>query len=294
MTVAQVMAILEHLAPAALAEPWDRVGLQVGDPAWEVDKVLVSLGVSKAVLAEARDRQCGMVVAHHPVIFKPLTAVRLDEPVGSVIAEALQHRIAVAAVHTNLDRVTGGVNDWLAEILRLRNVMGLADAAGLPQEGVAAMGRVGDLPRPVPLAAWAEEVARRLGVPAVRYVGNPTASVGRVACVGGAGADAWFAAVRAGAHCLVTGDVKFHEAEAALSGGLCLVDPGHFGTEAIMRERLADRINGEARRRGWRGEAVAATREVDPFRFCTVPALSPSEETPPSAGDDAARAGGDP
>src|SRR5690606_4521413 len=215
-----------------------------------------------------------MIVCHHPLIFRPLSAVRLDEPAGAVIGQALEARIALGVVHTNLDRAPGGLNDWLAEALGLGDPVPLAEAAGLPQpwEGVAAMGRVGMLPDPLPLAAWAREVGRRLGVPAVRYVGGPDVPVQRVACVGGSGADAIAAAARARVDCLVTGDVKFHEALDALDRGVAVVDAGHFGTEVLMRDRLARWLEEAAHGRGWRLSAVPAAREADPFTFTGVEA----------------------
>lgn len=269
VTAGQVMGLLHELAPPSLAEGWDRIGLQVGDPGWPVQRVLVSLGPSAAVVREAVERDCQMIVCHHPLIFRPLSAVRLDEPAGAVIGQALEARIALGVVHTNLDRAPGGLNDWLAEVLGLGDPVPLAEAAGLPQpwEGVAAMGRVGMLEQPLPLEAWAREVARRLGVPAVRYVGGPDVPVQRVACVGGSGADAIGPAARARVDCLVTGDVKFHDALEALDRGVAVVDGGHFGTEVLMRERLARWLEEAAQRRGWRLSACAAAREADPFAF---------------------------
>lgn len=280
-TVGQIMAVVEQLAPAHLAESWDQVGLQVGDPSWPVERVLVSLGVSMPVVEEAAAKGCQMVLAHHPLIFRPLVSVRLDEETGAIIARCLELRLAVGVAHTNLDQAAGGLNDWLAAALGLVEVEPLA---GPDEGGPAAMGRMGRLATGMPLAQWAEEVGRRLGVPALRYVGDPATPIERVACLGGAGAGAIKAAARAGAHCFVTGDVKFHEALEALALGLTLVDPGHFGSEALVRAGLVEYLKREAGRRGWRLEGLAATREEDPFRFHGTAAAAGGSRSPAATG----------
>lgn len=272
VTAAQVMALVEELAPPSLAEPWDRVGFQVGDPHQGVERVLVSLGVSADVLDEAVSRECAMVVAHHPLIFQPLTSVTVHRGVGALIARALEARIAIGVAHTNLDRAGGGLNDWLAERLGLTDAMPLASAVpGGAEDSVAEMGRIGRLDRPMSLGAWVGETAKRLGVAALRYVGDPERPVEKVACMGGSGASAVRWAVAAGADVLVTGDMKFHDALDALDLGMAVVDPGHFASEVFMAEKLAAWINEQAGRRGWTLQAFPARREADPFRFYSFP-----------------------
>jgi dinuclear metal center YbgI/SA1388 family protein len=110
------------------------------------------------------------------------------------------------------------------------------------------LGRLGVLPEPMPLAAFAAEVAAVLRLPSVRYAGDGARLVRRVACLPGAGAEAIARGVAAVADVLVTGDVKYHEARAALAQGLCLVDAPHdvAEEEAMLRwsEVLAEALAG--------------------------------------------------
>lgn len=122
VTVADVLRALEQRAPASLAESWDNVGLQVGNPQGPVRRVLTALEVTDAVLAEADSLQADLVVSHHPLIFRPLRHLRLDDPVGQRVARALQSGIAVIALHTNFDLAAGGLNDLLAAEIGLQNV----------------------------------------------------------------------------------------------------------------------------------------------------------------------------
>src|SRR5918999_5996574 len=116
-TVADWMGVLDGLFPPALAEAWDSVGLQAGDRAWPAGRVLVALDPTFEVVREAADRGGGLLVAHHPLVFRPLASVDLGDPVGRIVGEALAARMAVAACHTNADAARPGVTEALAEVL---------------------------------------------------------------------------------------------------------------------------------------------------------------------------------
>lgn len=119
-TVGDWLNILDGFFPPALAEEWDNVGLQVGDGSWPADAVLVALDPTGQVVREAAARGCGLVVTHHPLVFRPLSGLDLSEAVSSVLAEALSTRVGVVVCHTNADAARPGVTDALAESLDLR------------------------------------------------------------------------------------------------------------------------------------------------------------------------------
>ncbi len=117
------------------------------------------------------------------------------------------------------------------------------DLIRLENRGVSrGLGLVGTTARAARLGAFAAGVARRLGSPATRYVGDPQKVIRRVAVCGGAGADLVSAAVEAGADVLVTADLRYHEARAAEARGLALVDPGHQATEALVLPSVAESL----------------------------------------------------
>ncbi|WP_205500909.1 Nif3-like dinuclear metal center hexameric protein [Rufibacter psychrotolerans] len=124
--IKEVVQVLEQYAPPAYQESYDNALLQVGDPNAIVTKVLVTLDCTLDVVQEAIDRGCNLIVAHHPVIFKPLKSLTGKTPVERVILKALQHQIAIFACHTNLDHVHNGVNAKLSQKLGLANTRILA------------------------------------------------------------------------------------------------------------------------------------------------------------------------
>ncbi|HEX2028485.1 MAG TPA: Nif3-like dinuclear metal center hexameric protein [Nitriliruptorales bacterium] len=129
-TVADWVDLVHERYPPAHAAEWDRVGLQVGDPAWPVARVLVALDVTSAVIAEAADGPPTLVAAHHPLLFRPLTRLTPDTAAGRVALAAASARVAVLAAHTNLDVATDGAGTS-EPIMR---ALGITDAAPLTSE----------------------------------------------------------------------------------------------------------------------------------------------------------------
>lgn len=122
VTCKRVVEAIEKFAPAALAAEWDNAGFQIGHPSGEISSILVTLDVTEEVLEEAFALGAGMIVSHHPVIFKPLKGLRWDRPLGRLIAKALEANIHVYAAHTSADSCSGGVNDCLARKIGLEKV----------------------------------------------------------------------------------------------------------------------------------------------------------------------------
>ena len=123
-------------------------------------------------------------------------------------------------------------------------------------------GRVGRLPQPVPLAELAGRVKRELRAGAVDYVGEPGRAVARVALACGAAGELLGDAVRAGADCFLTGEMRFHDYLSAESQGIGLILPGHYATERPGVEELSERLRGE-----WPDVNIwASRREADPVR----------------------------
>jgi len=111
--------------PPSLAEDWDNVGLQAGDPAAPLERVLIALDVTAATLDEAESLGVQAIVAHHPLIFRPLKNVTALDSTGRLLLRAIAANIAIIAAHTNLDCGADGLNDWLAARLGIKEVLPL-------------------------------------------------------------------------------------------------------------------------------------------------------------------------
>jgi len=130
MIVQDVIMHLEGLAPLAYAEEFDNVGLLVGDKTTEVTGVLVSLDTLEAVVDEAIETNCNLIVSFHPIIFKGLKKITGNSYVERVLIKAIEHKIAIFAIHTALDNAFEGSNAGLCEIIGLENKAILIPQAG--------------------------------------------------------------------------------------------------------------------------------------------------------------------
>ncbi|MBR2215154.1 MAG: Nif3-like dinuclear metal center hexameric protein [Selenomonadaceae bacterium] len=258
VTCDKVLAVMEKIAPKALAEEWDNVGLLVGSPRQEVHKILVCLDANEDIIDEAMEAGADLIVSHHPLIFKAIKAVRTDSSLGARLQKLLAHNIALIAAHTNLDAAPGGVNDTLAASLGLTEIKPLDKNATAESPG---LGRLGLLPTAMSLTDFGELVKKALGLKQVRVVKAREAPVKKVALCGGSGAEFIDRAAFRGADVYVTGDVRYHDAQRAAELGLNLIDAGHFATEQPVVKVLAGKLAAEIPE----VTVLTATRSTDFF-----------------------------
>lgn len=121
VTVKELLNYLDFLAPFALQEDYDNSGLQLGSTEAEVKGVLLCLEVTPEIIAEATDKQCNVILAHHPLFFKPLRSIDIDTMRGQIIQKAISSGITILAFHTNFDNQFPGLNHALTQGLNLRN-----------------------------------------------------------------------------------------------------------------------------------------------------------------------------
>lgn len=113
----EITKVIETVAPRSLAESWDNVGLQIGSFQKRVEKVLLTLDVTEAVVREAVVEKADMIIAHHPFIFNGIKSICTDELKGKIVAELIRNDISLYVAHTNLDKAELGLNDYIAKTL---------------------------------------------------------------------------------------------------------------------------------------------------------------------------------
>ena len=234
-TVSDILKFVETLAPRAMKMEWDNVGLLCGSKNTEVTKVLVALDPFEGVCHEAAETGAQLIVTHHPLIFRPQKAVTDETSIGRSIMFLCRNGISAINAHTNLDQVSGGVNDVLAEKLGLQNIQIIN-----PVDGYGLL-RCGDVEQQ-PLETFLATVKEALGCDGLRYV-NSSRSVSKVAVGGGSCADEMMEAFAAGCDTFVTADIKYNQFWDAYDIGMNLIDAGHFYTEnpvvAVLAEKIA-------------------------------------------------------
>lgn len=131
MIVQDILNTLNEFAPYSLQEDYDNSGLQVGNPLNEVKGVLISLDCTEAILDEAIQKGCNVVLSHHPLIFKALKRITGVHYTEKIIYKAIKHDINLISCHTNLDHMHAGVNKKIAECIGLTNVRILSPKHGI-------------------------------------------------------------------------------------------------------------------------------------------------------------------
>jgi dinuclear metal center YbgI/SA1388 family protein len=121
MKIAEIIHVLENIAPPVLQEDYDNAGLITGDASLECSGILCTLDATEAVIMEAKALNCNLVVAHHPIVFRGMKKITGKNYVEKTVINAIKNDIAIYAIHTNLDNVIGGVNSKIADKLNLQN-----------------------------------------------------------------------------------------------------------------------------------------------------------------------------
>lgn len=231
-TVSDIYDALCELAPIEWKYDFDNPGLLVGSPLQTVKTALVALDITDDVIDEATKLGAELIVSHHPLIFSKLSKVREDDIVGRKIAALIKNGISAICMHTNLDVAPGGVNDALADALRLHDTEPITIDGTDSSEQLYGMGRVGTIVE-MDFEDFLKTVKTVLGANGLRYV-KSTDKVNCVAVCGGAGGSELPLAVNTLCDTYVTADCKYNNFLDAKDYGINLIDAGHFPTENVV------------------------------------------------------------
>ena len=209
--------------------------MQVGDTGRDIESVLLTTDITEAVVGEAIERGCQLIISHHPLLFHGLKQVCGQTPQARVVELAIRHNIAIYSAHTSLDSVVGGVNTRLADKLGIVDYRILVPSAN----GETGLGVIGRLKEPMRYEALLAHVREVLECTYVRYTRAAKEIVETVALCGGSGAEFIEAAIEQGADAYLTADCKYHEFQDA-EGRIGLIDIDHWISECHAREIFRD------------------------------------------------------
>ncbi|MFG2497349.1 Nif3-like dinuclear metal center hexameric protein [Streptomyces sp. NPDC048441] len=265
--LSEVIAALDALWPAELAESWDAVGTVCGDPEAEVSRVLFAVDPVQDIVDEAVKLGAQLLVTHHPLYLRGTTTVSAGTFKGRVVHDLIKNDVALHVAHTNADRADPGVSDALAGALDLRVLRPLVpDPAD--EHGRRGLGRICELEHPLTLRELAARAAERLPATAqgIRVAGDPEQPIRTIAVSGGSG-DSLFDDVRAsGVDAFLTADLRHHPvSEARAQTPLALLDAAHWATEWPWCELAAAQLDEISDRHGWGLRVHVSKTVTDPW-----------------------------
>lgn len=252
-SIDRVTSYLEKLYPLSWAEDWDRVGLVLGDPTWEVARLRLAVDPTVAEAREAAKTPGTLLITHHPLLLKGAHFLPATSGKGAVATEILRSQGGLWCGHTNSDRsLNGTVGAWI-ELLGLEGAKPLAP--GKPQEGASffGLGAVGELRDPSTVGEVAQVIAEAVPATAqgVLHTGEAAREVRRIAVCPGAGDSFLENATDADVDLYITSDLRHHpalehlESKADHARVPALIDLPHYASESLYLPHLAEILREE-------------------------------------------------
>jgi dinuclear metal center YbgI/SA1388 family protein len=243
MIIQDVIKALECIAPPSLQENYDNAGLITGNANWNCTGAIIALDATEAVVQEAIQNNCNLIIAHHPIIFSGLKKINGSNYVEKTIITAIKNDIAIYAIHTNLDNVLHGVNAAIADKLGLINQQVLQPKNEVLPFGDTnyqiGSGLLGELPESISEMDFLDDIKEKFNLLVIKHTGLLGKPVKKVALCGGAGSFLIGAATAAGADFYISADIKYHEFFDA-NNRLVIADIGHYESEQFTIGLLFD------------------------------------------------------
>lgn len=268
LKVRDIKDIVEKFAPVKLMESYDNVGLMVGDFNQSVTSILVSLDCTMDVIDEAINKNCNLIVTHHPLLFKKPSSITSETLIGRKIIKLIKNDISLYSAHTNLDSAEGGINDTVMKLLGFPKyiTMDLSKERAI-DDNKSGIGRFATLDCSITLDELCTKIKRALDISNLRYAGSDKMAISKVAVINGSGQDYFLLAKEMGADCIITGDTSYHYVSDFSEEGIAIIDAGHFGTEWMAFKALAKILQNKINSVGFNCSVLLSESIKDPYKY---------------------------
>ncbi len=241
MKIAEIIDILNQISPFELQEEWDNGGLMLGRAEDEVEDIYVGIDVDLNLLEEINKNS--VLIVHHPIIFRGIKKLDFNRYPSNLIQKAIQKNISIVALHTNYDKTH--LNRFVLEEVLGFEVSDCSEYLCNFKVGM-------------PFDKFAKRVGESLGLSHIKTVCShkivETASI----CTGSGASMIEFLQT----DCLLTGDIKYHEAVEAKESKISLIDIGHYESEVYFGPSLKKELQNY-------GLSAIIANSKNPFRYLT-------------------------
>ena len=242
MKIKDVIDALDGFAPLPLQEDFDNAGLQVGLTEAEVSGALLCLDATEAIVDEAIEKGCNLIVTHHPLIFHKLSQVSDADYVQRTVMKAVKNGITIFSMHTNLDSAEGGVNYMMARKLGMDmssiRLLGEHEINGVK----GGLGIVGDFKEVLSAEDFIRKVKETFGAKCAMTNELLARPIKKLAICGGAGSFMLPQAIEAEADAFLTGEMHYHE-YFGHEQQIQIAVIGHYESEQFTSNLLEEIIN---------------------------------------------------
>ena len=264
LKVKNFVDIMNNFAPENLKEDYDNVGLMVGDSEGEVSSILVALDCTMQVIDEALNRKCNLIMTHHPLLFYKPSKITSDTLSGRKIIKLIKNDISVYSSHTNLDSAGGGLNDIIMQLLGFNNY----EIIEMKDDHVnCGIGRIAKLDECISLRDVCTKVKHALNIPVIRYCGDDSKPIKKIAVINGSGQDYFAQAVKKGADCIITGDTTYHYISDLNEQNISVIDAGHFETEWSSMSIIAEKIRKQLNIMDFNNSVILSETCFSPYKY---------------------------
>lgn len=219
--VKEIYQICDEISPFSLQEKWDNSGLNLGSMEQEFENVYVCLEVDNSIAQSVKPNS--LILTHHPLIFSPIKNFHTQSYPCNLLKTLITKNCSLISLHTNFDHTH--LNHFFAsEVLGFENLEKIEFALTCE---IA----------PLSFDSLLSLIHSKLSSPTLPYL-KTQESISRVYIVCGSGCSTLSLIPPHSSSCLITGDVKYHNAMEAKSLGISLIDVGHYESEKYFAEIL--------------------------------------------------------
>ena len=233
MILKDITDCLESYAPLNLQASYDNSGLLVGNYSMKINAAVLSLDCTEEVVDEAIKLGANLIVAHHPIVFTGLKKFNGNSYIERTVIKAIENKIAIYAIHTNLDSVSNGVNAKIGDLLGLQNLKILSENDGVKNTGSGMIGSCSVADE----KAFLQHVKKVFNVPFLKHTPLQNKPVKTVAFCGGSGSFLLQDAIAQKADVFISSDFKYHQFFDA-DNQIVIVDVGHYEAEICTKELI--------------------------------------------------------
>ena len=235
--ISDIIDKLNEIYLPSLQEPYDNSGIQVGYTNQPLTSALFTTDITEATIDEAIGVGANLVISHHPLIFHGLKHLTNATYIERTIIKAIKHNIVLFSIHTNADKVVGGVS------YRMAQKIGLIDTQTLIPEtnNNDGLGCIGILPTAEDELNFLNRLKNIFSTRCIRHSSLLNHSIQKVALCGGSGAEFINEVIKQKADIYITADVKYHDFFSA-ENKIVIADIGHFESEHFTKEVFCEQL----------------------------------------------------